>query len=415
MGASPASTGERRGLYYGWVVVAACLIIGTLAFSSRYSFGVFFKPLATDFSLNRATTSGIISLYMFLCGVSAILGGWLLDRFGPRKSVAAMGIFTGLSLLLASQAQVLWHLYLSYSLLLAVGTGGIYTAILATASRWFIKRRGLAVAIVTSSLGLSVVISPASAYLIAAYGWRVSYLILAFTGFLIIPLSLLLRLPARETLNLHEGEALETLNTRSAATSAGSPLVQTLKTRNFWLSFFMWFFSALCIFIIVTHLVPHAIDLGITATTAAAVLSTIGGVSILGRVVTGRISDNIGRKRTAIINTVMLALSMLWLIRADDLWGLYVFAVVFGFAWGGVNASFAGLVADVFGLQRLGVVVGILDAGFDVGAALGATFAGYIFDIRGSYTLAFLGGTMAMLVVTGLVPMLRIRGRSKTG
>ncbi len=132
---TPASSVKRESFYYGWIVLVALLVMTTISFGVCYSFGVFFKSLATDFDLNRAATSAIMSLYMLLCAVMAIGGGWLVDRFGARKTVAAMGFFTGLSLLLTSQASLSWHLYLSYSLLLAMGTGATMVKLLSSVMR----------------------------------------------------------------------------------------------------------------------------------------------------------------------------------------------------------------------------------------------------------------------------------------
>src|SRR5512138_496715 len=101
----------------------ASLVIGTVSFGIRYSFGVFFNSLEMEFNLSRTAVSGIFSVYMILGGVFAIAGGWALDRFGPRKVALAMSLFTGFSLLVSSQVQASWQLYITYSLLLAVGTG----------------------------------------------------------------------------------------------------------------------------------------------------------------------------------------------------------------------------------------------------------------------------------------------------
>ena len=118
-------------IFYGWVVVTATFIIGLAMFGTRNSFGVFFKSLESEFDLNRATTSGIFSAYMVLGAAFAVLGGWALDRYGARITILLMGLFTGASLLLTSQASAIWQLFASYSLLLALGTGAGYTMLMA--------------------------------------------------------------------------------------------------------------------------------------------------------------------------------------------------------------------------------------------------------------------------------------------
>ena len=128
---------KKERLYYGWMVVLACLIIAIISWGIRYSYGVFFKSLEQDFGWGRALTSGLFSVYMLLCCIFAMLGGWALDRYGPRVVVIQMGIFTGLSYILTGYASSDWHIFISYSFLLAVGTGPAYTMVMATASKWF--------------------------------------------------------------------------------------------------------------------------------------------------------------------------------------------------------------------------------------------------------------------------------------
>ena len=102
-------------LFYGWVVVAAFLVIGTNLWGLRSSFGVFFKSIEGDFELNRTSTSAVFSMYMLLGSAFAILGGWVLDRYGPKSVIFFMGLFAGLALLTTSQANAAWQLFFSYS------------------------------------------------------------------------------------------------------------------------------------------------------------------------------------------------------------------------------------------------------------------------------------------------------------
>ena len=234
-------------LYYGWIVLLACFVIGVIGPGMQLSFGVFFKSLEADFALTRASTSGVFSAHLLLALVFSIVGGWALDRYGPRTVVTLMGIFTGLSLLLTSRADALWYLYISYSLLLAMGMGAIFPVLMSIASRWFIKRRGLAIGIVASGMHVGmIIVPPLSAYLISGHGWRTSYFILSLIGFsLIIPFALLLRRAPGEVAASPKGENPEDSNLNSAEERAhnepgGFSLLQAAKTRNFWMLFFTW-------------------------------------------------------------------------------------------------------------------------------------------------------------------------------
>lgn len=155
------------------------------------------------------------------------------------------------------------------------------------------------------------------------------------------------------------------------------------------------------------HIVPHVTDIGIPAVEAAFVLSLIGGTSIAGRVLMGRVSDNIGRKPTSIICALLMAGAMVWLIPSQDLWMLYLFALVFGFSFGGLTPPLTALIGDTFGLRNIGIILGVLEIGWGIGSAIGPATGGIVFDISKSYSMAFLGGAAAMLVTTLLITLLR--------
>lgn len=399
-------------LFYGWVVVGTFLIVGITLYGIHFSFGVFFESIESAFHLNRAETSVVSSVNLLLAGVCAFFAGWALDRYGPRIVVLLMGLFTGLSLLLTSQTDSLWQLFITYSLLLAMGTGAIYVVPMSAVSRWFDKKRGLALGIASSGAGLGMLImAPFATYLISNFSWRTAYFVIGLIAWLIvIPLSRLLKRDPYEIGALPDGvksDSNDIGEEEDRMRLSGLSLPQVFRTRSFWLVIFIWIFFASNIFLVMTHLVPHARDINFSPMEAATVLSLIGGISIVGRVLLGIISDRIGRKLTAIICTLLQAGAMVWLIWAQDLWMLFLFALVYGFAYGGMSPVMAALVSDTFGLGRIGVILGLLETSFGVGAAIGSAVGGLIFDARHSYSLAFLLGAVAMLVVTLLISLIR--------
>ena len=295
-------------LFYGWIVVTTSFVIFALILGTRYCFGVFFKSLGTEFDLTRMATSGIFSVYMVLCPVFAMIGGRILDRYGPRLVVFSMGIFTGLSLLLTGKAISSWQLFLSYSVLLAIGTGPGYSLLMSTTSRWFDKKRGLALAITASGGGLgTIVLAPFTAYLIDSFDWRTAYVVLGLiVGLVIAPLSMLLKKDPAEIGMFPDGaEALS--DTTAGVNSKNNPhagsvtLAQAFRTRNFWFLGTVWLSFSLCLHFVYTHIVPYATDMGISTAEAAVVLGLIGSISIPGRVGMGVISDKTGRKVSAMI------------------------------------------------------------------------------------------------------------------
>ena len=407
----------KERLFYGWVVVASIFFIGTTIWGLRFSFGVFFKSIEAEFSLSRGATSGVFSVYMALASVFAILAGWALDRYGPRIIVLLMGIITGLSLLLTSQASALWQLYISYSLLLALGTSAMYVVAISTVSKWFDKKRGVALGIASSGAGLgAAVVAPFSAYLISSFGWQKAYAIIGVIVLLVlIPLSRLFKKEPYEIGVLPDGikSALITNHPKKLgsediiARPAGLSVFQAFKTKSFWLITFTQFFYASSFFLLSTHIVPYATDKGISVIEASFSFSVIGAAGIIGRITMGAVSDRIGSKVTVVICGTIHVIALILLIWVQDLRVLYVFSVMFGLAWGGIVPTMGALIGDTFGLGKLGSILGVIDVGFGVGAAIGPIVGGLIFDITHSYFLAFFLGTVTMLIGISLIALVR--------
>lgn len=406
---------QKRTFSYAWLALIICLIFITISYGIRFSFGVFFKPLEEEFGWTRALTSSVFSVYMLLGSVFAILGGWLADRHGPKMVFVAMGFFSFLGLALTSQANALWHLLISYSLFVAIGTGPTYAVASSIATKWFPMRRGLALAIVTSGVGLgSILVAPVAAYLIVDYGWRISYIAIGLIALIImVPLGLFLKKTLSEVPDSSNSYQQTSLNTPCASNrSDGRPeklsVVRIIKERNFVLLSSIWFFYSFCLFMVMAHIVPHAIDLGIDSIQAASIISISGFSNIPARIVMGMVSDRFGRKRAALICASLMSVTMLWLIQSSSLWMFYVFAIAFGAAYGGLGPSASAVVGDTFGIRHIGFVFGLLEVGWVCGAAVGPALAGYIFDVTGNYYLAFLFGILATLINVILVLFLRV-------
>ncbi|MBW2067073.1 MAG: MFS transporter [Deltaproteobacteria bacterium] len=414
------NTTERRGekegvaIYYGWIIAGAGLIISLMGIGIRYCFGVFLESIEAEFGLARGATSSIFSLYMLLCLFLAVAGGWALDKYGPRKVGLFVAAFTGMSLVTTSQIREAWHLLLSYSLLLAVGTGPIYTLANSTTSRWFNERRGLAVGISSSGGGLgAIVLSPLAAYLISAYDWRIAFLVLGIIAWMVMgSTSLLLKSDPLDLGLLQYGEEDEfrpkTRDGGDGKTGVGGrSFREALRMSQLWFLSLTWFFFSLSLHLVFVHTVPYAMKAGISAVDAAVVIAIIGGSNIPGRILLGQLSDMWGRKAIAIGCSLIQGGSLIWLIWSKELWMFYLFAIVFGFLWGGFGTISTALTGDVFGTQSLGSIMGIMSAFWAVGAATGPAVGGYIFDAYNSYVLAFLTGAIAIFATIPLVGFLR--------
>jgi MFS family permease len=394
--------------------VGAGFLTSFIGIGVRYSYGVFLRSIQVDFSMSRGATSGIFSIYMLLCCVIAVVGGWAMDRYGPRKVGILMGTFTGLSLLLTSQAQEPWQLLITYSLLFSLGTGAIYTVVNSTASRWFVEKRGLVVGITSSGGGVgAIIIAPFAAFLISNLDWRAAFVVMGFISWIsMVILSTLLLKDPQDIGCLPDGAESGlligvSLGKEDDLGPIDLTLIQAWGMIQFWLLGFAWLFTALSLLMILIHIVPYAVGMGIAPMDAAFILSLAGLANITGRLVLGRLSDVVGRKALGIICLLVqfaVVLSLIWVSR---LWMLYLFAIAFGFLWGGSGTIITVLIVDLFGTRSLGAIMGMLSAGFGIGAAIGPAIGGYVFDVSGRYSGAFGIGAAALLTAACLVAFIK--------
>ena len=403
--------GNGSHLFYGWIVVIGIFLIAAVLMGTNLSFGVFFKSLETEFALSRATTSSIQSLLQLLGGICAFLGGWTLDRWGPRIVMFIMGLSLGLGLLLTSQVTEAWQLYFTYSLLAAIGFGAIYVVGMSTVIRWFNKKRGLAIGISSSGLSVGpIAMAPFASFLIANLDWRWAYRVLALIAWVVVlPASLLLKKDP-QGIGL-EPDGITTSGSddkpKDMALPGGLSFFQAFRTRSFWLYIFTWLLIASALFFVATHVVRHGEDIGFTSLEAASIISFLGFTAIFGRLIMGVVADRLGRKPTAVVCALLQVGALIWLVYARELWMLYLFGAAFGFANGGLISAITAQLGDIFGLRKIGTILGMLDIGWGIGAALGAAAGGYIFDATLSYQRAFLVEIAASLVVAVLISLLR--------
>jgi len=399
---------KKPPLFYGYLIVATCACIQAIGVGSYVTFGVFFKSLLGEFGWSRATLSGAHSLTFLIAGVLGILVGRLTDRFGPRILMTVAGFFCGFALLLMSRINAPWQLYLFYSLLFGIGLSAVDVIALSTTARWFVRRRGVMTGIVKMGTGSGQLAMPlVASVLIAGFGWRTAYVFMGGMAMLLLILvaQLLRRDPAR--MGLAPDGGIRPEMSGSDSSHMGASLGEALKNRQFWTIFFANLAACFSLMSVMLHIVPHATDIGIQATAAAGVLSTIGGVSMAGRFVIGNAIDRIGNRASMIFCFVMLIMVLLWLQMADNLWMLYLFAAVYGFIHGGFFTVISPIVAEYFGLRSHGLLFGMAVFAGTVGGFIGPVFAGYVFDVTASYRLAFRVCIVAALIGLGLITSLK--------
>jgi MFS family permease len=403
---------KRSNLFYGYIIVLACFVFQAIGIGAYVAFGVFFKPLLAEFGWSRAAISGASSMAFLLMGFLGILAGNLNDRFGPRIIMAVTGIFYGTGYFLLSQLHSVWQLYLFFGLVVGIGLSSIDVIALTTTARWFIRRRGIMTGLVKTGTGAGQLFMPLLAsLLIADCGWRHAavYLGIILLVFIIGSGQLLRRDPSQMG-QWPEGGTGPPIG-QAGASESGLSLVEALGSGQFWLICTINFLVVSCLMTILVHIVPHASDIGLDSIKSAGVLSTIGGASIGGRLLTGIAIDRIGSKKTIILCFLLLVASFLWLQVAGGIWMLYLFAVVYGVSHGGFFTLISPTVAELFGMGSHGVLIGIVVCSGTLGGAIGPLVAGHVFDVAQSYQQVFLimagVGMAASLLSLFLKPAVR--------
>jgi MFS family permease len=386
--------------FYGWIVVAVTAVTLFVSAGLRSAPGVFILPLEQDMGWSRSAISFAVSIGLITLGIAGPLSGWLMDRFGPKR-VALAGLALVVAAMVASYGITeLWQLNLLWGMISGLGTGMVGGVLgPAVANRWFVARRGLVIGIFGASLSAGqLVFVPALMAVVLTVGWRWSSVALGLMALVaIIPVLIFLR----------DDPADMGLAPYGATTGQGAtrPTVdpnvmqRAVKAPEFWLlaaTFFVC--GATSNGLIGTHLIPHAADHGIPQATAAGMLALMGAMNFVGTIASGWLTDKYDPRKLLCIYYGFRGLSLFLLPYVSGVFGLSVFAIMFGLDYIATVPPTTALVADTFGRRNVGTVYGWVFCSHQVGAALAAWLGGVTRDMFGDYLLAFLvAGAIAMI------------------
>lgn len=389
---------EKPTFFYGWVIVATCFIAAT-SYGLFYTFGVFFKSLQAEFGWGRALTGSVHSVHLVIYALSTYFFGRLTDRIGPRRALSLGAFFIGIGLSLCSQIHSIWHLYFFY-IIASLGSGVTVSLPNATVQKWFVKKRGLALGLVTAGVGAGTLfLAPLTQYLITSLGWRYSYITIGIFYWALLTLTAIAMVdrPEKKGLKPYGWQEKVRAGQENDMGFHDWPAKEAMKTKIFLLIILIYFFTNLPIHMVMIHIVPYLTDLGISRALAAGALGLIGGISISGRIGMGVLSEKIGWKWGLFLCCLICSLMLFWLIGVRTPWMLLVFTLTYGFFYGGKITTIPGLIGSFFGTRSLGEIIGIIHAVSLTGGIIGPVLGGYIFDLSGSYRFAFLIAALAFL------------------
>ncbi|NPA25072.1 MAG: MFS transporter [Deltaproteobacteria bacterium] len=394
--------------YYGWVIVAVSFITLGIAFGVWYSFSVFYVAILKDFGWNRASTAGIFSLFTITHYFCALAAGSFIDRFGPRLTIPIGALWLAGVLTLLATVKTILGFYLVYGILAALGVSLIgFVTHASFLPRWFQRRRGLALGIAMSGIGIGMLILPPTMqHLIDIHDWRFAYRTLAIIVLLVIPINLFFQRRDPSLLGLRPdgdppGEELETAipeqprNTVQIIDPDWDAIAWTsrkaIATRRFWFLVGGFFWGPFAIQGVLLHAVAGMVAGGLTAARAAAVFGILGVFGSIGKITLGFSGDRWNRETAHTIGMAAASLGVLALAGTNLKPHLlpWLFAISFGFGYGAVAPIFPAIAADIFQGSHFGRIFGLLSLSLGFGGAAGAWFSGFIFDLTGSYHIAF--------------------------
>lgn len=393
------AAGERgREGRQGWLLLGGAVVAFATSALLMQSYPVFLLAYLATFEWSRAATSVGYSAAQLMAGASSPLVGGLADWLGARRVVIFGGVLLALGALGNAAVSALWQVVLLYGIVMTFGAASLGLVVFVPLlSRYFVRRRGMAIALLQSAGAFGrAVAMPLAQFAISALGWRETYIAgAALIGVLLFPLSRLFRRAEGQRAPAIAAPAVapEPIHPLpSEAAQTGWTLARAMRTRHFWLLFAVYLFTGFGSFIVSLHQLAFAVEKGFPKLYAAGAIGTGSSLAIIGILFTGTISDFIGREPSAMASYAVSILGdvfALFITGPQDRAFFWLFVCLFGLTWGARGPAIVAKTADLFAGRQLGRILGVITIGSGVGAALGSWMAGYIFDVSGSYRLAF--------------------------
>jgi MFS family permease len=386
---------------YRWVVVGVSTGVNALAWGARSTFALFYVALLEEFGWGRGPTAAGYSLSWLCFVVFGPLAGRLYDSRGARTVVTAGGLLLGAALALTGQVTSLTQYYLCFGVVGAAGIAGIVIPSTAIVTRWFVRSRGTAMGILSAATaGSAVVFYPVTAWVIATLGWRMAFVVSGVTiAVATVSLALLYRVPRGGEECQTEGQS----GTGERSVIGGRAaedwtLRRALRSARLWAAFAMTLLGVIGYQIMATHQVAHAVDRGFEKATVIWIFAFGAACMMAGNLLGGWLSDHVGRGWVFALGTIVAiaGIACLALTRGPHDLPLLLLYTASGFGFGMRIAQLSAIPADVFSGPHLGAILGVVQAGGGLGGAIGPFLGGWLFDVTGGYTLAFMAAAIAV-------------------
>jgi MFS family permease len=398
-----------------WIVLTVITVCMGASSGLRAVFGIYIKPIEAEFGWTRGALSGVAALSLLLLGAIGPLAGRLADRWGPRRVTVVALMLLGGGAIGASAVHALWQAYLTTGVLIGIGSGGIGLATGSViAARWFETRRGLAIGIAAGGMSAGqLIIIPLATLLMVWLGWRASFSWLGL-GLLGIVLPLAFWCIHDDPADRGEraygatGPALTAAQMAEERSAGRVGIFEAAQHPQFWLlavtSFVCGYTS---VGLILTHFVPHALEHHFSQLEASTALAIMGSMNVAGTLASGWLCDRFGRRGPLATYYLIRGLSLVFLLYVWNAPSLHLWAAIFGLNWVSTVPPTTTLTASIFGRYSVGELSGWIFFAHQVGAALSAATAGWIYEISGSYGPAFLSAALLAMLAAALTLLIR--------
>jgi MFS family permease len=375
-------------------------VIGFMTIGTRSTVSSFLKTIIADLGTNRETISFIVATNIWLSGLLQPFAGYILDRFGARGLFTASVALYGLGIGLIGLTQSVWYLLVIYGVLVGAASAGASMSLTnALLAQWFKDWRALAMSINNAggAVGTLFLVGTMSPWLLSSFGWRLSHVYLG-AAVLLIAAPLALLIPRRRA-------ASEDGPTPAGQRPVHGPLetqswAEALRSAPLWQLNGSYFVCGMTVSLFTIHFIPFATDRGFTLETAARAFGLMAMCSVAGSLLSGAISDRLGRKNVLALAYLIRAGTFAQLLLWHHEMALYVFAVVGGLVWLATPPSTMALTGEIYGLRSLGTLGSVSLLAHQIGGGVSVWLAGRLYDLTGGYDIAFTLATVAMLAAS---------------
>ena len=421
---------DPRRVFYGWWLVGLTAFVFAVVISPIFlGLGTFFVALEDEFGWSRAALAGAFSLARAEDAVISPLAGYLTDKLGTRRLVPIGFFILGIGFVMFSFVQSLVWFYIAF-MVLTIGAGfASFLPLIGAINNWFIRRKATAIGLAQTGMSLGGVLVPVLAWAIASGGWRTTALLLAGLMWMIaLPIGSIIRNRPEDFGQRPDGDTPKSqLKGGMVAEpdddmATGMTASQAVRTSAFWLISLAHAFPALAFITISIHAIPMITDRGFSLAIAASVVMTYTVIGGIFQLIGGFVGDRVPKRTAIAVFIGIQGAGVLLGAVAESIYGLFLFAVVFGIGFGGRVPLLVAIRGDYFGRRAFATIFGLSTIPMSLITLSGPVVVGYVFDVTGSYLVPLLGvfvlnmlGAGFILIVPRLVPLTSEQRRGSAG